>query len=118
MGKASNQLATVEGNPLDWLAVTVVPFDNPKVGAWPSRQRAIINQEASTMNGIQIQQILEVIENMSERNRSLVRQEVTDYLKKNMPEVVNDLETKGKAIIPTRHGPITLTTEDLNLVAA
>lgn len=70
------------------------------------------------MNGIQIQQILNVIEGMSERNRVLIGQEVAVYLKANMPKVVDDLETKGQAIIPTRLGPITLTMEDLDKVAA
>ncbi|WP_158821067.1 hypothetical protein [Granulicella sp. S156] len=69
------------------------------------------------MNGIQIEHILNVIEEKSDQNRAVVRQEIAIYLREHMQDVANDIASKGVARIPTTLGEIEITMKDLNLLA-
>jgi hypothetical protein len=70
------------------------------------------------MNGIQIENILNLIEDKSAFSRQAIRREVAVYLEMNMPIVVNNLATTGEFVIPTSYGGLKLTKADLDLVSA
>ena len=69
------------------------------------------------MNGIQIEHILNVIEEKSDQNRAVVRQEIAAYLQEHMQDVAKDIAINGVALIPTTLGEIEITMKDLNLLA-
>ena len=70
------------------------------------------------MNGIQAEQILNLIEDKSAYNRETIRREVAIYLESKMATVVDSLASTGEAVIPTSYGELILTKADLDLVAA
>ena len=65
------------------------------------------------MGGLQIQNLLNLMEASAPFNRDQARREVVDYLKNNMAEVAAELEKKGEAVILTPSGSFRLTKDDL-----
>ena len=70
------------------------------------------------MNGIQIEHLLNIVDDKSASNRSLIRREAAEYLKQNMESIVRRLSDTGEALIPTSNGAIRLTVADLEQAAA
>jgi hypothetical protein len=65
------------------------------------------------MGGLQIGNLLNLMETNSSFNEDKARREVLQYLKKHMDDVAADLEEKGEAIIQTSSGSFRLTKDDL-----
>lgn len=66
------------------------------------------------MNGVQIENVLQLIDS----NIELTRSEVTAYLRSHRDEVAESLADFGAAVILTSAGPLTLRMEDLRGAAA
>ena len=66
------------------------------------------------MNGIQIENILRMIDD----NVDITRQEVLRYLRAHQSEVVQALATRGVATVPTTAGNLELCLDDLSASAA
>ncbi len=65
------------------------------------------------MGGMQIENILNLMESNSSFNPEQARREVLDYLNHHMADVAVELEKKGEAVIHTSSGSFRLTKEDL-----
>jgi len=65
------------------------------------------------MGGIQIGNLLNLMEANAPLNADKARREVLDYLRRHMDDVAAELEEKGEAIIQTSSGSFRLTKDDL-----
>jgi len=65
------------------------------------------------MNGIQIENLLKLMEGSSPFNPAQARREVLRYLTNHMGYVATQLEEKGEAVIQTSSGSFRLTKADL-----
>jgi hypothetical protein len=65
------------------------------------------------MGGLQIENLLNLMEANSAFDPEQARREVAAYLTKNMTTVAKELEEKGEAVIQTPSGNFRLTTADL-----
>jgi hypothetical protein len=65
------------------------------------------------MGGLQIENLLNLMEANSSFNPEQARREVVVYLTNHMAEVAKELEEKGEAVIQTQSGSFRLTTADL-----
>ena len=65
------------------------------------------------MNGLQIENLLNLMEANATFDVEQARRELTDYLKNHVADVAIELEKKGEAVIPTSSGSFRLTKEDL-----
>jgi hypothetical protein len=69
------------------------------------------------MGGIQIENLLALMEGDKPFDRAEARREVLEYLKVHMTTVAADIEKKGEAVIPTTSGTFILTRDDLTAAA-
>jgi hypothetical protein len=65
------------------------------------------------MGGLQIENLLKLMEANAPFNAEQARREVLDYLNSHMTDVAAELEKKGEAVILTSSGSFRLTKEDL-----
>jgi len=65
------------------------------------------------MGGLQIENLLNLMEANKPFNAEQARREVLDYLNNHMTDVAAELEKKGEAVISTSSGSFRLTKEDL-----
>jgi len=65
------------------------------------------------MGGLQIENLLNLMEGNAPFNAEQARREVLDYLNSHMADVAAELEKKGEAVILTSSGSFRLTKEDL-----
>jgi hypothetical protein len=65
------------------------------------------------MGGLQIENLLNLMEANTPFNAEKARREVLDYLNSHMADVAAELEKKGEAVILTSSGSFRLTKEDL-----
>jgi len=70
------------------------------------------------MGGIQIENLLALMEGTKPFDRAEARREVLEYLKVHMAAVAADIEEKGEAVIQTASGTFILTKDDLVATAA
>jgi hypothetical protein len=65
------------------------------------------------MGGLQIENLLNLMEANYAFDKDRARREVTDYLMSHMDHVASELEKNGEALIRTSSGSFRLTKEDL-----
>jgi hypothetical protein len=65
------------------------------------------------MGGLQIENLLNLMETNAPFDEAQARREVLDYLNNHMTDVAAELEKKGEAVILTSSGSFRLTKEDL-----
>jgi hypothetical protein len=65
------------------------------------------------MGGLQIENLLNLMESNAPFDEVQARREVLDYLNNHMTDVAAELEKKGEAVILTSSGSFRLTKEDL-----
>ncbi len=65
------------------------------------------------MGGVQIENLLSLMETNFPLNRVQARREVVEYLNSHLAAVAAELEEKGEAVIQTSSGTFRLTKEDL-----
>ncbi len=70
------------------------------------------------MGGIQIENLLTLMEGNKPFDRAQARREVLEYLNEHMTTVAADIEKKGEAVIQTASGTFILTKNDLAAAAA
>jgi hypothetical protein len=75
--------------------------------------RSAVSFEEGKMGGIQIENLLNLMEANSPLNRVQARREVADYLNGHMAAVAAELEEKGEAVIEIPSGSFRLTKDDL-----
>jgi hypothetical protein len=68
------------------------------------------------MNGIQLEQVLNLIDSNIQVNMESVRAEVLDYLTKHRDDLAHQISEKGCAVIPTQIGDVTVSRKDLEPV--
>jgi hypothetical protein len=71
----------------------------------------------SSMNGIQIESMLTLIDRNIQSSMDCVRDEVLRYLQDHGDELAREISRSGSAIIPTRLGDVKVTREDLAAIA-
>lgn len=65
------------------------------------------------MGGLQIENLLNLMETNAPLNEAQARRDVLEYLTSHMDAVAVEIEEKGEAIIQTRSGSFRLTKDDL-----
>ena len=74
---------------------------------------AELKEREAIMGGLQIENLLNLMEVNAPFDPEQARREFLDYLKSHMTEVAEELEKKGEAVILTSSGSFRLTRNDL-----